>query len=81
MAVCFWYHVISDVYTCIVAYTGQVTFYKVPENTAMFNWSSCKGGVMKIYFTQLDFFELYCIFSHDNKENILRPELIIGKGN
>ena len=29
------------VYGCIVAYTVQVTFYKVPENTAMFFWSGC----------------------------------------
>ena len=28
-------------YTCTVAYTGKVTYYAVPENTAMFNWSPC----------------------------------------
>ena len=29
------------VYFSIHLYTGQVTFYKVPEITAMFNWSLC----------------------------------------
>ena len=44
MAVGFWYLLKSGFlrYMCIVAYTGQVTFYKVQENTAMFNWSPCK---------------------------------------
>ena len=27
---------------CTVAYTGQVTFYKIQENKAMYNWSSCR---------------------------------------
>ena len=31
--------VTCPVYTCTVAYIRQVTFYKVQENTAMFNWS------------------------------------------
>ena len=33
IAVFFWYLVKSDwsMYTCIIAYTRQVTFYKVPE--------------------------------------------------
>ena len=41
MAVFFWYvvKVTCTVYTCTVAYTGQVTFYKVPENMAIFIWS------------------------------------------
>ena len=40
MAVFFWYleKVFFPVYTCTVASTGQVIFYKVPENTAMFIW-------------------------------------------
>ena len=29
------------VYGCKGAYTGQVPYYKVPENTAMFIWSGC----------------------------------------
>ena len=31
MAVFFWYLVQCTLYTCTVAYTGKVTFYKVPE--------------------------------------------------
>ena len=27
---------------CIVAYTGEVTFYKVPKTTAMYTWSICR---------------------------------------
>ena len=34
--------VTSPVYTCTVAYTGKVTFYKVPEKTVIFNWSPCR---------------------------------------
>ena len=51
MAVYFWYLVKSEAsvrfstYSSLQvlpdSYTGRVTFYKVPENTAMFNLSSC----------------------------------------
>ena len=47
MAVCFWYPVKRDlssavytcteVYKCTVAYTGQVSFYKVPEKNGHLN--------------------------------------------
>ena len=43
MTVLFWYLVKSDLPSVHVysSYTGHVTFYKVPENTAMFNCSCC----------------------------------------
>ena len=31
MAMLFWYLVKSDFYATVHAYTGQVTFYKIPE--------------------------------------------------
>ena len=40
MALYFWY-LVKKVYACTAAYTGQVTFYKVPLNTAMFIWTGC----------------------------------------
>ena len=43
MAEFFWYLVKSDLssYATVYVYTGQVTLYKVPENTHMFYWSPC----------------------------------------
>ena len=42
MVVRFWYlvEVICLMYATILLYTVQVTFYKVPELSAMYNWSS-----------------------------------------
>ena len=40
MAMFFWYRVKSD--ANVHVYTGQVPFSKVPENTAMYNWYSCR---------------------------------------
>ena len=36
-------------YTCTVAYTWQIFFYKVLENTAMFNWSPITMYTVNIY--------------------------------
>ena len=44
--------VTCPVYTCTVTYSGQVTFYKVPENTAIFNCHSV------FYISQYNFLKI-----------------------